>query len=112
MEYVHILRIAKEPEGEKMMLAEMKKTMPPCPICGKKAYLMHNIIDGFDYGYDAGCPSFCLDDGVHGISESYHPDAPHIQDYTAKLAYDGWLAYCGRMKGRADNGLDKPESST
>jgi len=93
-----------------MTLSEMCKTMPPCPICGKKAYLIHAVVDGFEFGYDAGCPSFRLDDGVHGISEPYHPDAPHIQGYTAKMAYDGWLAYCERMKGRDDYGLDKPES--
>lgn len=80
-----------------MTLSEMRQTMPPCPICGRKAYLMHTVVDGFEFGYDAGCSRFCLNDGIHGISESYHPDASHIQDYTAQRVYDGWLAYCKRM---------------
>jgi hypothetical protein len=48
---IHILRTAVEDEGEKLSLAEMRKRMPPCPICGKKAYLDHTIADGFDFGY-------------------------------------------------------------
>ena len=95
---IHILRSAVQPEDEKLTLAEMRKKMPRCPICGKKAYLDHSIVDGFDFGYDAGCPSFRLDDGVHGISEPYHPDRPHINHFSAKGAFDGWIAYCERMK--------------
>ena len=92
----HLLRIAEQSDEEKMSIAEMKKTMPPCPICGKKAYIDHAIVDGFDFGWDAGCPSFCLDDGVHGITESYDPEAPHITGYSAKQVYDGWIKYCER----------------
>lgn len=95
---IHILQTAVQPEGEKLTLMEMRKRMPPCPICGKKAYLDHSIVDGFDFGYDAGCPSFCLDDGVHGISEPHHPDAPHISEYSAERAFYAWIAYCERMK--------------
>ena len=45
---IHILRTAVEDDGEKLTLKEMRKRMPPCPICGKKAYLDHAIVDGFD----------------------------------------------------------------
>lgn len=44
------------------------KRLEPCPICGKKAYVSHNIVDGFEFGWDAGCPAACLDDGVHGYN--------------------------------------------
>ena len=91
-----------------MTLTEMRKTMPRCPICGKKAYLSHDIVDGFDFGFYAGCPSFCLNDGVHGISESYHPDAPKISSYSAQKAYDGWLAYCQRMSEK----INQPQPSS
>lgn len=47
---IHILREAVADEGEKLSLAEMRKRMPPCPICGRKAYIMHSIVDGFDFG--------------------------------------------------------------
>lgn len=100
---IHILRTAVQPEGENLTLTDMRKKMPPCPICGKKAYLDHSIVDGFDFGYDAGCSAFCLDDGVHGISEPYHPDRPHINSWSAEKAFNGWVEYCERMKERADH---------
>ena len=81
-------------EEEKLTLAEMRKQMPPCPICGKKAYLAHDVVDGFDFGYSAGCPVFCLDDGIHGISESFDPDAPRVDGYSAESVCRQWKAYC------------------
>ena len=42
----------------------------PCPICGAKAYIMHDVVDGFDFGWSVGCPRFKLDDGIHGIDET------------------------------------------
>ncbi len=48
----------------------MEYIEPNCPICGKKAYVMHTIVDGFEFGWDAGCASACIDDGVHGITDS------------------------------------------
>lgn len=44
-------------------------SMLPCPICGRKAYVMHDIVDGFEFGWSAGCPVFKLNDGIHGITE-------------------------------------------
>ena len=42
----------------------------PCPICGSKAYIMHDVVDGFDFGWSVGCTRFKLDDGIHGIDET------------------------------------------
>jgi hypothetical protein len=75
--------------------------MPPCPICGKKAYMMHDVVDGMDFGYSAGCPSFCLNDGVHGITKSYDPEAPRVEGYSAQMVFDKWLEYCKRKGGTA-----------
>lgn len=41
----------------------------PCPICGRKAFVMHDVVDGFEFGWSVGCPVFKLNDGIHGISE-------------------------------------------
>lgn len=85
-----------------MTMSEMRKTMPPCPICGSKAFLDNDIIDGFDFGYMAGCPRFHLDDGIHGIKFGikgiYDAKAPRVDGYSAKDVYDKWLEYCERMK--------------
>ena len=93
---VYIDRIAKQSEEDKRTLAEMQETMPPCPICGEKAFIKHFIVDGFDMGYMAGCPVFRLDDGIHGITESFDKEAPRVEGYSAKGVYDGWIAYCKR----------------
>lgn len=103
---IHVLRKAVEPEGEKQTLAEMKKQMPPCPICGKKAYLMHMFCDEFDFGYSAGCPSYRLEDGVHGISECFDPKAPMVDGYSAEEAMKRWIAYCERSENEKTKAED------
>ena len=96
----HVLQKAKLREEERMTMGEMRKTMPPCPICGAEAFLDHDVIDGFDFGYMAGCPTYHLDDGIHGFSEPYNPDAPRVEGYSAKDVYDKWVSYCERMNAR------------
>ena len=77
-----------------MTLAEARKNMPPCPICGRKAFISHDIVDGFDMGFMAGCPQFCLDDGIHGISDMDDPIAPRVNGHSAKDVFEKWVAYC------------------
>lgn len=99
---INILKTAVQDPGDKLTIAQIKKQMPPCPICGKKAYLDHSIVDGFDWGWDVGCPVFCLDDGIHGISEPYDPRAPHVSSWSAGKAFDEWLTYCKQMEKQND----------
>lgn len=33
-----------------------------------KAFISKDIVDGFWFGWSVGCPRFCLDDGIHGLS--------------------------------------------
>lgn len=52
---------------------EKGKTMSElhrCPICGSKAFVHHDIVDGFDFGWSVGCPRACIADGVHGFNDS------------------------------------------
>ena len=39
----------------------------PCPICGAKAYVRHDVVAGLDFGWSAGCHRFRLYDGIHGM---------------------------------------------
>ena len=67
--------------------------LPKCPVCGRKAFLSHDIVDGFDFGYSVGCPIFCGDDGVHGWSfddPSEKKFAAHCF-YTKQQAIDWWI---------------------
>ena len=47
-----------------------KEELLPCPICGAKAFVKHDIVDGFDFGYSVGCPRACIADGIHGFNTS------------------------------------------
>lgn len=79
------------------------KSMLPCPICGAKAFVMHDIVDGFDFGWSAGCPRYKLDDGIHGISD----DTPDLE--RPKLSYlfskaeaiEKWNKKAERIKANA-----------
>lgn len=45
-----------------------KEELLPCPICGAKAFVQRDIVDGFDFGYSVGCPRACIADGIHGFN--------------------------------------------
>ena len=68
---IHILRPSKETDKDKLSIDEAKKKLKPCPICGSKAYISKDIVDGFYFGWSVGCPRFCLNDGIHGIDEMH-----------------------------------------
>ena len=77
---------------------DLLEQMPPCPICGRKAYLSHDVADGADYGYSGGCPAYCLNDGIHGISDRWDTKRPVVTGDSLKEVFDKWLAYCKRME--------------
>lgn len=44
------------------------ETLLPCPICGSKVFIMHDVVPGAgDFGFGVGCPRFCRNDGIHGM---------------------------------------------
>lgn len=70
--WIHILR----PVKEELNLEETVQGLRPCPVCGAKAYLSKMAPDGFFMGYSAGCPRYCIRDGIHGI-ETYEDAEAH-----------------------------------
>ena len=42
--------------------------LKPCPRCGTKAYLSVDVVDGFYFGWSAGCSRYCHYDGIHGTT--------------------------------------------
>ncbi len=46
----------------------MPNELKPCPVCGAKAFLHKDEIDGNFMGYSVGCPRYCIGDGIHGIN--------------------------------------------
>lgn len=42
----------------------------PCPICGAKAFVNHDVADEYEFGWSVGCPRACIADGIHGFNDS------------------------------------------
>ena len=61
---LHILRPAK---GKTEVTHP--RTLPKCPICGGRAYIMHDIVDGFDFGWSVGCARACIGDKHHKLND-------------------------------------------
>jgi hypothetical protein len=93
----HVVVLLRKVKKNETMTA-LRNRMSKCPICGRKAFLDHDVVDGFDFGYSAGCPSFCLDDGIHGISEMQDPRSPRVYGYSPKNTFDKWEEYCKDME--------------
>lgn len=92
-------------DNKSKTMQALRKELPPCPICGKKAYLSHDIVDGADFGYSAGCPSFHIKDGVHGIDDMFADKKTFpsvIYCNTAKQAFNKWVKYCEKYKEKND----------
>ena len=45
----------------------MKNDALICPICGAKIVVIHMMdsYDNADFGWDAGCPRYKVNDGIH-----------------------------------------------
>lgn len=104
MSELHILRPASVKEEDKLPIAEAKKKLKPCPICGTKAYISKDIVDGFYFGWSVGCPRFCLNDGIHGIDENT-PEDKHLSIHnldSASECVEKWNEKVERLEGDAD----------
>jgi len=44
--------------------------LSPCPYCGTKAFISHDSFQGYDFGWDVGCPRYCNNDDIHGLDEN------------------------------------------
>lgn len=75
-----------------------------CPVCGAKAYLHHDFVDGFDMGYSVGCPRYCLYDGIHGHTKET-PEEERLAEYyfsSAEKAAEWWNRRASRDTSRND----------
>ena len=77
---------------------------PCCPICGRRAYVAHDKIPEGDFGWSAGCPAFCNDDGIHGMDENT-PDAerPRVRMCLSKeAAIAKWTVWVRKWRAEHD----------
>ena len=59
---------------KKVKEMEYDKTIPKCPICKSTAFIAHDFVCGYDFGFSIGCPRACIADGIHGFDDydSFH----------------------------------------
>lgn len=89
---IHILRVAGKTSIEKLA-----KKLKPCPICGRKAFISHDFVDEFDFGYSVGCPVAKISDGIHGFNDydSFHvAQLVFLGLYSADQAVKVWNNRC------------------
>ena len=73
------------------MMAYMRE-LKPCPICGAKAFISNDVVDGFWFGWSVGCPRFKLNDGIHNIDDNTPKEERPILFYqpSKKDAINHW----------------------
>lgn len=87
-------------------MIEYNNQLKPCPICGTKAFVSKDVVDGFYFGYSVGCPRFKSDDGIHGWKLG-DPDERRmtIMNCDSKQdAIEKWNNKVNNWNRRADNG--------
>ena len=78
------------------------KSLPPCPICGSTAFIEHDFVDEFDFGYSIGCPRACINDGIHNLNDYESFKAARIVlhgIFTKDEAIKLWFERCKNDKG-------------
>ena len=56
-------------DGAITQKGEAMSDLKPCPLCGGKAFISHDIIDGYDFGWSVGCSRACINDCIHKLNE-------------------------------------------
>ena len=70
----------------------MMNDLLPCPICGSAAFVSHDVVEGFNFGWSVGCPRACIDDSVHNLNEEEFQEARLVMFHfpTKQAAIAAW----------------------
>lgn len=88
MQRVILCQTATDEDNKSKSMAALRRSLPRCPVCHKKAFLTHDVADGADYGYSVGCPAYRTGDGVHPYNASFYGFC------TKEEAARKWTAFC------------------
>lgn len=62
-----------------------------CPVCGGAASAIHLAGDGMDFGWMCGCNRFCINDGIHGVTDDDPPEKRlMVQGYSRQAVVAAW----------------------
>jgi len=92
MERIILCHTASDRDNKSKSMKALREKLPPCPICGRTAYLEHDVADGADFGYSVGCRSF----HNNGNDASYIRASFHGYD-SKEEAFKAWIRFCERM---------------
>ena len=67
---IDILVVREVKNQDQLTINDAKKKLLRCPVCGAKAFISKDYVDGFYFGWSVGCPRFCFNDGIHGIDKN------------------------------------------
>lgn len=109
MNRIILCQTASDKDTKSKSMKALREKLSPCPLCGKRAFLSHDVFDGADYGYSAGCTAFRMNDGVHGFvrseilngfNDANNPKMPSFYGCdTKEEAFEKWEEYCREIKG-------------
>lgn len=92
--------------GKATKTMRLDERLKRCPICGAKAFVAHDIVDGFGFGWSVGCPRACIADGIHGFDDYDSFQAARLVMHylpTREVAIEAWNKRC---EGDADRRTD------
>ena len=69
-EDIYFLPTRHVTEKDRLTAKEAQTLLKRCPICGSKAYISKDVVDGFYFGWSVGCPRYCNNDKIHGHDEN------------------------------------------
>ncbi|MCX4356854.1 MAG: hypothetical protein OSJ43_11660 [Oscillospiraceae bacterium] len=84
---------------------KMLESLPNCPICGAKAYLQGDTIDGFWFGWSVGCPRYCLNDDIHGHDDNT-PEIDRFSKHGFETKHTAKRWWINRVKRAKMDGKD------
>lgn len=105
MSEVYINIVHEVTEKDNLTIKEARGRLKKCPICGTKAYISKDIVDGFYFGWSVGCPRFCFNDGIHGIDKNT-PTEKHL----SIMNLDSATECVERWNKRVDNYFKESDS--
>ena len=90
------------------MSVTLDKRLLPCPICGSKAFLERDTVDGFYFGWSVGCPRAKIKDGIHGFDnyESFQKaELTMFNLNSAEECIERWNQRCKKEGGQPHDAL-------
>lgn len=75
--------------------------LPRCPMCGSKAFISKDVVEGFYFGWSVGCPRACINDKTHKLNEEEFKKA-RLVFHNLNSREEAILIWKGRCLGESE----------